>query len=124
MHVVAQAVSYSGQPGYECKHLQNVKFVDLFTDQLPLSENKLDEMKGLNWVSERRKKDCLDFTENAAESSASHSSRYIHLSVSVTKLNIGAVWEELELPTTRLVLCLFPKSQQKILCGISIESIK
>ena len=35
----------------------------------------------------------------------------------MTKLNVGAVWEELELPTTKLVLFLFPKSQQKILCA-------
>ena len=110
MYVVAQALSYSGQPGYEWKHLQNVKFVDLFTDQLPLSEHKFDEMKGLNWISERRKKECLDLKENAAESSASlihclpagksYSSRYIDLSVFSDKTEYWCRLGELELPAT------------------------
>ena len=91
MYVRPQALSYSGQPGYDCKHLQNVKFADLFTDELPLSENKFEEVKGLNWISERRRKECVDFKEEAAESSASfidclpagesYSGRYIHFSV-------------------------------------------
>ena len=68
---MAQALSYGGQPGCECKHLQNVKFADLFTDERPFSEKNLEEMKGLNWISERKKKKCLDFKEKAAESSAS-----------------------------------------------------
>ena len=122
---VAQALSYSGQPGYECEHLQNVNIADLFTDELPLSENKLEEMKGLSWISERRKTNARTSEKKLQKAQQASSivcqqeyavpADIFTFQFLVTKLNIGAVWEELELPATRLTghgTCV-----QKILCA-------
>ena len=135
MYVVAQALSYSGQPGYECKHLQNVKFVDLFTDQLPLSENKLDEMKGLNWISARRKKNawtskkvlqkaqqasCIVYQQEKAIPADIFTFQFL-----VTKLNIA--WcglGRVRAPYNKTRTVLVPKFTTKDLVCVSIESIR
>ena len=50
----------SGQPGYECPHLQAVKHAQQFVNEFSMSERKLEEMVDMNWISPKRAEECKE----------------------------------------------------------------
>ena len=50
----------SGQPSYECPHLQAVKRAQQFVNEFSISEGKLEEMVDMNWISPKRAEECIE----------------------------------------------------------------
>ena len=92
---LAMALGRSGQPGYECPHLQAVKHAELFIDEWSLTDPKLEEMVSMNWISPKRSDECRNFLQDIQSKGicpiqpllSNQNSRLVHFSVACNDKN-------------------------------------